>query len=198
MNAIPLVALFDERSQAQQPVREQRDAGFREEQIGLIARHTETRDVSLTEEEESKWAEGALAGGITGAGIGGLWALGIASGALPIIGPVIAGGLLASVLASAAGGAAVGGLLGALIGLGIPEEEARYYETEFRSGRTLVTVRADGRFEEAARILRSNGGSIRSDSTTPRSTVTPSPAAAFRGPTSGRPADVGDVAHKVR
>jgi len=76
---------------------------------------------------------------------------------LPAIGPVIAGGVLASVLASAAGGAAVAGIVGALIGMGVPEEEAAYYESEFRSGRTLVTVQADGRYDEVVALLRRHG-----------------------------------------
>jgi hypothetical protein len=41
--------------------------------------------------------------------------------------------------------------------MGIPEEDARYYETEFRSGRTLVTVQATGRANEALAILRRHG-----------------------------------------
>jgi uncharacterized protein (TIGR02271 family) len=61
------------------------------------------------------------------------------------------------VLASAAGGAAVAGIVGALIGLGIPEEEARYYEGEVKAGRTLVTVKADNRYAEAEAILRRYG-----------------------------------------
>jgi len=58
---------------------------------------------------------------------------------------------------NAASGAAIAGLAGALIGLGIPEEEAHYYEGEFKAGRTLVTVRAPGRYEEAHDILRRFG-----------------------------------------
>ena len=58
----------------------------------------------------------------------------------------------------AAAGAAAGSLVGALIGLGVPEEEARYYEGEARSGRTLVTVRAEGRYDEASAITRRHGG----------------------------------------
>ena len=54
-------------------------------------------------------------------------------------------------------GVATGGLVGALIGLGIPEEEAHYYHGEFQAGRTLLTVRADGRRDEAAAILRRHG-----------------------------------------
>jgi hypothetical protein len=64
-------------------------------------------------------------------------------------------------LANAVGGAAVGGLLGALIGLGIPQEDARYYEEELHSGRTLITVLSEGRAAEAAAILVQNGGEIK-------------------------------------
>jgi len=86
---------------------------------------------------------------------------------LPAIGPVIAGGLFASVLASAAGGAAVAGIVGALVGLGIPEEEAQYYEQEFKAGRTLVTVQANGRYDEAMTILRRHGSYTRDQAVQP-------------------------------
>jgi uncharacterized protein (TIGR02271 family) len=51
----------------------------------------------------------------------------------------------------------VGAIAGALVGMGVPKEEAEYYEGEVKSGRTLVTVRADGRYDEAQRILRQHG-----------------------------------------
>ena len=54
---------------------------------------------------------------------------------------------------NAAAGAAVIGLVGALVGLGIPEEDARYYESEVRGGRYLVSVAADSREAEAWAIL---------------------------------------------
>jgi len=54
-------------------------------------------------------------------------------------------------------GAAAGGVLGALMGMGIPEEEARYYEGEMQAGRVLVTVRAEGRIDEAHDIMRRFG-----------------------------------------
>lgn len=50
-----------------------------------------------------------------------------------------------------------GGLLGALIGLGIPEEDARYYERVFQEGEALVIVRATDRSAEASAILELNG-----------------------------------------
>lgn len=147
-----LVGVFDDREHAQNAVNELKRAGFTDEQIGVASREREERE-PRGEGQESYTEEGAVTGAVAGAGIGGLWALGIAAGALPGIGPIIAGGLLASLLASAAVGAVVGGLAGALIGLGVPEEEAQYYEEEFKAGRTIVTVKAAGRFAEARDIL---------------------------------------------
>jgi hypothetical protein len=153
-----IIGVFQDPARAQQAVRDLRAVGFRDDQIGFLARRVEGEAVVGTNDPtHSQWEEGAAVGAASGAVAGGLWALGIAAGMLPAIGPVIAGGLLASVLASAAGTAVAGGIIGALLGLGVPEEEARYYEREVESGRTLVTVRPDGRADEAWAILRRNG-----------------------------------------
>jgi len=166
-----VVGVFHDRNHAQEAVRALRQAGFQEDQIGVVARDNEASATTETTKAKGSHAgEGAAIGVAAGAGTGALWALGIAAGLLPAIGPVIAGGLLASILASAAGGAAVAGIVGALIGLGIPEEEAKYYEGEVHSGRTLVTVRADGRYDEAWTILQRHGAYNRS--TTPAATAT--------------------------
>jgi hypothetical protein len=159
---LTIVGIFANRSDAQRAVNELRQNNFREDQIGVISPGTEfgipAAEASAADAAtHSKIAEGAAIGAATGAGIGALWALGIAASVLPPIGPVIAGGLLMSVLASAGGAAAVGTLVGALIGLGVPEEEARFYEGEVTAGRTLVTVKPDGRNFEADAILRRNG-----------------------------------------
>ncbi len=45
-----------------------------------------------------------------------------------------------------------------LIGQGVSEDELRFYEQEFRAGRTLVIVRSAGREAEARTILHSYGG----------------------------------------
>lgn len=153
------IGVFSEQVKAQAAIRDLRSAGFREDQIGVAARSGDHVSGSLTEEKAmTQVATGAGAGVAAGAGVGALWALGIAAGLLPAIGPVIAGGLLAAVAASAAGGAAVAGLIGALVGLGIPEDEAAHYDSEFRAGRTIVTVRTDGRYEEALALLRRHDG----------------------------------------
>lgn len=152
------VGVFQDRRQAQQAVKELRQAGFREDEIGVISRDGEgMADDTRAEDRGSRAGTGAVTGAVAGAGTGALWALGIAAGVLPAIGPVVAGGLLASVLASAAGTAVAGGIVGALIGLGVPEDEARYYEEEFQGGRTLVTVKSESRYDEARGILQRCG-----------------------------------------
>ena len=153
-----VVGVFTDRRQAQQAVATLNRAGFRDDQLGVAAKgHDEGTPAPAAEKKGTHVAEGAGVGVAAGAGVGALWALGIMAGFLPAIGPVVAGGILASVLASAAGGAAVAGIAGALIGLGIPEEDAHYYEGEFKSGRTLVTVKAGDRYDEAWTILSGNG-----------------------------------------
>jgi len=153
-----VVGVFDDRRMAQAAVHDLRQAGFREDQIGVVSPGgPDEAHVTTTEKKGAHVAAGAGIGAAAGAGVGALWALGIVAGVLPAIGPVIAGGVLASILASAASGAAVGGVAGALIGLGIPSEEATYYESEFKAGRTLVTVKAESRYTEARDILRRHG-----------------------------------------
>ena len=153
-----VVGVFEDRRQADTAVRELRQAGFREDQIGVAGRGAEgDLPETTTAEPGTHWETGAVTGALAGAGLGGLVGLGIMAGIIPVLGPVIAGGALAAILANAAGGAALGGLVGALAGAGIPEEEAQYYQGEFEAGRTIVTVKADGRYDEAASILRRHG-----------------------------------------
>jgi uncharacterized protein (TIGR02271 family) len=152
-----VVGVFHDRHQANLAVEDLKRAGFRDDQIGVAGRHTDTTTDATTEGSGSMWEEGAITGALAGAGLGGLVGLGIIAGLIPAVGPVIAGGTLAAILANAAGGAALAGLAGALIGAGIPEDEARYYESEFHSGRIIVTVKANGRYTEAESILRKHG-----------------------------------------
>jgi hypothetical protein len=151
------VGVFQDRATAQQAIHELKQHGFREEQIGVAAQRDKDIPEGATTESGSQAGTGAGVGAATGLGVGGLWGLGIVAGALPAIGPAIAGGVLASILTSAAAGAVAGGVVGALVGLGIPEEDAAYYEEEFKRGGILVTVRAEGRYSEAREILHRYG-----------------------------------------
>jgi Heat induced stress protein YflT len=162
MASIPrstVVAVFNSRNQAESAVDELQRAGFNRDQIGVVARDAEGQARAQRKEGEDTYAEeGAVAGAAAGAGVAALVSLGMTFGVIPVIGPILAVGPLAAALLSAAGGAAAGGLAGGLIGWGIPEEEAKYYEGEVKAGRYLVTVRADGRSDEAWNILHRCGG----------------------------------------
>lgn len=149
------VGVFENRTNATGAVSALRSAGFRDEQIGVVSRHRDT--TTSNDPTETHWEEGtgvgAAAGAATGVGLG----LAVAAGLIPGVGPVIAGGTLMALLASAGAGATVGTVIGGLIGLGVPEDDAAYYESEFNTGRTIVTVRADARYSEAVDILRRHG-----------------------------------------
>src|SRR3712207_529947 len=107
------VGVFHDREHAQAAVNELRQAGFREDDVGVAYRGEDhLHDAHDVEDRGSHAAEGAGVGAATGAGIGALWGLGIMAGVLPAIGPAIAGGTLAAILSSAAAGAAAAGLAG--------------------------------------------------------------------------------------
>jgi len=190
-----VVGVFEDRRHADQAVAELKRAGFRDDQIGVAMRQTggSTGAEATAETGETYAEEGAATGVLAGLGLGALAGLGVLSGVIPVIGPAIAGGTLGILISNAAAGAAAAGLAGALIGYGIPEEEAQYYHSEFEAGRTVVTVQADGRYDEACTILRQHGGydmSTRGSvaagtSTTATGTATPGTARA----TTAREAD---------
>lgn len=95
------------------------------------------RETELGSKAAEGAATGAAVGGVTGAIAGVLLAAGTI--ALPGIGLVIAGPIAAGLAGLGAGGAA-GGLIGALIGAGIPEERAKLYESDVRSGGIVMGV----------------------------------------------------------
>jgi hypothetical protein len=153
-----VVGLFREPDEARDAIGALKDAGFRGDDISvLVPDRDRTRDMAAETGTRAAGgaATGALAGGILG-GLGG-WLVGIGALAIPGVGPFIAAGVFATALTGAVVGAGVGAIAGALIGMGIPKDEAEWYETEVRGGRTLVTVKADGRYDEAQTLLRRYG-----------------------------------------
>jgi hypothetical protein len=153
----PVVGVFDSREQAERAIDALHAAGFSGDQLGIAARGeqrleeaVERRDERM--EDRTRTVGGAVTGGVAGGLIGAVLA-----GLIPGVGPVIAAGALAGILGGAVTGAAVGGMVGALMDMGVTEEEAQQYDREFRAGRTIVTVRTDGRHQEAMDILRRHG-----------------------------------------
>jgi hypothetical protein len=178
-----IVGVFDDRLQADRAVDELRRAGFRDDQIGVAMRYDAgdaatagtTNAADATDADDTHAGTGAITGVLTGLGLGALAGFGVLSGVIPVIGPAIAGGTLGVILSNAAAGAGVGGLVGALVGAGVPEDEAQYYQDEFGSGRTIVSVRADGRADEAMAVFRRYGAYDMS--TRPDYSATAAPAA---------------------
>jgi uncharacterized protein (TIGR02271 family) len=151
------VGVFESRAAAERMVAELRAAGYRDDQIGVVAKDERGNAMRTDGAGDSHAGEGAAIGAAAGAGALALGSLGMSFGVIPVIGPILAVGPIAAALISAAGGAAAGGIAGALIGWGIPEEDARYYEGEVKAGRYVVTVTGD-RPAEARALFTRHGG----------------------------------------
>ncbi len=100
---------------------------------------------AFAHEHNTKAPEGAVTGASAGGIVGG--ALGVLAGigalAIPGLGPFIAAGPIMAGLSGIAAGAAVGGLTGALVGMGIPEMEAKVYESRLKAGNILISVHTE-------------------------------------------------------
>ena len=119
--------LYSDPTAAERGIRRFRDSGYEGERIGIISRNRdEAKDVA--ENTGASAAAGAATGAVAGGLLGGLT------------------GLLVGIGAGV--GAVSGGLVGALTNLGFEKDEAEYYDTGVRNGRTLVTIHDDdGRSE---------------------------------------------------
>lgn len=150
-----VIGVFADRALAERALDDLHRAGFNDDDIGFVVRNVTNSEIEpdiVQKETAAGAATGAVGGGVIGGLVGAAGAL-----LIPGIGSALAGGILVATLGGAALGAVTGGFVGALTGLGIPEEEARYYQSEFETGRTIVTVRAPGRYQEALAILQNNG-----------------------------------------
>lgn len=136
--------IFDTRMSVERAVDELKLRGFRQEDISVLLPNAEGSK-NFAHEKGTKAPEGATTGAASGLVVGGTlgWLAGIGMLAIPGIGPFIAAGPLLASLAGAGIGGTVGGLGGALIGFGIPEYEAKRYESVLKSGGMLISVHAD-------------------------------------------------------
>ncbi|HXH75630.1 MAG TPA: hypothetical protein VNJ08_11725 [Bacteriovoracaceae bacterium] len=139
-------AIFSDRSSLERAVDELRVGGFRSTDISVLMQSKgETAD--FAHEKNTKAPEGMATGagtGLLGGGILG-WLAGAGALAIPGIGPFVAAGPIMGAIAGAGIGGAVGGITGGLIGLGIPEFEAKRYESVIKGGGMLLSVHVDDR-----------------------------------------------------
>jgi hypothetical protein len=152
------IGLFDTMDEAHRAVQELIDHGYRSDDVSLMAR----QDGEYTSEPGAESVSGAAVGAGAGAAVGGVGGLlvGLASLAIPGIGPVVAAGPLATTLAGLGLGATAGGILGALTELGVPEETAHYYAEGVRRGGILVSVQTDQVMADRALQIMARHGAV--------------------------------------
>jgi hypothetical protein len=142
-----LTGMFRDRDSAERAYESLTSRGYSQDDVDLLmsdeARRRHFGDGPDTE-LGTKAAEGAGVGAAVGGGLGAVLAVLAAAGtiALPGIG-LIAMGPIAAALTGGAIGATGGGILGALVGYGIPEEQARRYESGLREGHIVMGVSHD-------------------------------------------------------
>lgn len=156
-----VICLFPLESQAESAVDALRTEGFLNSDISvLMPDQAGIRD--LGHEKHSKAPEGTATGAATGALVGGAlgWLAGIGALAIPGAGPFIAAGPIMAALSGVAVGGTVGGIAGGLMGLGMPEYEAKQYESKLRDGNILLSVHTeDGdQAKRAEEVLKQCGG----------------------------------------
>lgn len=188
---MPIVlGVFDNTTLAHGAVEQLIAAGIERDDISMLSR--DPREPNHGEEPS-----GAAAGAGVGAALGSAGGLlaGVAGLAIPGLGPMIAAGPLAAALAGALGGAGVGaaagGLIGALTDMGVPSDEAKYYEDQLSRGRTLVAVRAvsDDAADRAADILEAYGANEVEGRASEPASERPTTMPPERNPVFGREAD---------
>lgn len=144
MGTKAVFCLARDEAQASRIVDDLKTSGFSSDDISvLLPDKRSTRDFAHA--KETKAPEGATTGAITGGVLGGVlgWLTGIGALAIPGLGPFIAAGPIMAALSGTAIGGATGGLIGALIGMGIPEYEAKRYESSVKAGKVLISVHSE-------------------------------------------------------
>lgn len=148
-----VIGIFDKKENAEQALREIRDAGVSDDKISMVARGEQDNN-----NDNNYMNQNLTNGTATGGALGGLAGLVASAGALAIpgIGPILAAGPIAAGLS----GAAAGGIAGGLVDMGIPEERGNFYENEVKSGKILAAVETEeNKVNDIASHFRNNGAS---------------------------------------
>jgi|SoiMetStandDraft_5_1073268.scaffolds.fasta_scaffold169459_2 hypothetical protein len=136
-----VVGIVDNELVAAQIFEDLQDQGFTNGDISILIPEGQ----HMGAEKSTKMPEGAATGAAAGGALGGLvgFLAGVGSIAIPGVGPFIAAGPILAALGGAAAGATAGGVTGALVGLGMPEYEAKQYESRLSDGKLLISVHTD-------------------------------------------------------
>ncbi len=140
------IGAFPTRQDAENAIKELKNAGFDLDKISAIAQNhsgeklTDEIEVKSSSARAKEGAEtGALMGATTGSMLGLIGSLSVL--AIPGVGIATqAVVLLGNALLGSGIGAAGGTLVGALIGWGIPEEQAKYYQELLSKGSYVILI----------------------------------------------------------
>lgn len=158
------LGIFSSPADAEYAIHDLQDAGYDPKNISIMMKDREEAG-DLAESTGSNIAGGVASGMATGGILGGLAGLLVGLGAITIpgIGAFLVGGPIAaafgltgaaaSTATGAITGAVVGGIVGVLMNLGVPEEEARFYEERVNEGGILVVVPGSPGIKEEARVI---------------------------------------------
>ncbi len=155
VGARTVVGVFSDRQALSRAYGKLVDAGFSSNDISVVSQGD--APAPPTSATNTKTGTGIAAGATAGAVLGGI--AGLASLAIPGIGPLLAAGPIVAALGGAAAGGAVGALAGSFAGLGVPKEDAERYEAAIRRGDTFISVKTvdTAAAERAADVLERHG-----------------------------------------
>ena len=157
---LAVYGIYPDRASLVRGLESLQDCGFLNSDISVLS-STASGFEEFAHENTTKSPEGATAGGISGATVGGVlgWLAGIGTLAIPGVGPLIAAGPIMATLAGIGVGGTLGGIAGSLVGYGIPEYEAKRYESSLNDGGILISVHAETSelVDEAEKVLEETG-----------------------------------------
>ena len=152
--------IYNSQLEVSEAVNQLKRGSFRNQDISVLM-PTQDSTKNFAHEKSTKAPEGAASGVTGGAILGGSlgWLAGIGALAIPGVGPFVAAGPIMAALAGATVGGAVGGITGALIGMGIPEYEAKRFESYVKKGGILLSVHVDdSEWLAKAKLILTNTG----------------------------------------
>lgn len=167
------IGVFPSKQQVEAAIERLKAHDFPLQQVSVVAKQTGGNEhFSGVEVQEtvgnkagSAAKDGAIVGGIGGAVLGVVEALGASTALalLPGAGQVIlfgsvAANALATAVAGGAIGAAGGGLIGGLLGWGVPEKHAKLYQDRVIDGQYLIMLEGtEPQIQHASEILNPGG-----------------------------------------
>ncbi len=150
------LGIFNNQADAVQAINALKNAGFRDDDIGVASREWSKHFDSVRLDEQQTAEKGAVNGAVLGASLGA--ALGLVGAVLvPGAIPVLAGGALVSAIFGGAAGAAGGAYAGPFIAMGYSDAVSKEHSKHIEAGKIIVVVHAGERHEDARKILVSAG-----------------------------------------